>query len=257
MFKNPFSFSGRIRRTELGVSYVIIFGCIMGLAFIDDMLGVSGGHILVQLIAIFWVLLSQGAKRCHDLGKSGFYQLIPFYVFVMLFREGQKKRNRYGQDPVLVENLEREFPLPSNNNGFSFPNLKQKEDIVSELISGTLLTLLAVAVLNYYFYLEEFLYFITASILVVMGYYVILSIGYRRVAIFNLTKYFLLHRLIFSTLLYLCIIVYSVYSDNLSFIDFWNTEGDFGYVFSIFILSYIPYLIFKSRKSIKPVCLEA
>jgi uncharacterized membrane protein YhaH (DUF805 family) len=44
-------------------------------------------------------MLAQGAKRCHDRGNSGWYQLIPFYSLWMLFAEGDQQANSYG-NPV-------------------------------------------------------------------------------------------------------------------------------------------------------------
>lgn len=49
-------------------------------------------------IAYWYVSLAVGAKRCHDLGLSGWFQLIPFYVFVMLFSSGDGADNEYGYE---------------------------------------------------------------------------------------------------------------------------------------------------------------
>lgn len=51
------------------------------------------GHCLVLVRSGSWV------KRCHDRGNSGWYQLIPFYVLVMLFGDGDDYDNGYGPDP--------------------------------------------------------------------------------------------------------------------------------------------------------------
>ena len=47
---------------------------------------------LVFLMLIFFL----GAKRCHDLGKSGWWQFIPFYILWMLFKKGDNFNNKYG-----------------------------------------------------------------------------------------------------------------------------------------------------------------
>ena len=44
-----------------------------------------------------YLCLTVGAKRCHDLGHSGWFQMIPFYGLVMLFASGDKKDNKYGE----------------------------------------------------------------------------------------------------------------------------------------------------------------
>lgn len=50
-------------------------------------------------IPLIWFFLAQGAKRCHDRGNSGWYQLIPFYGFWMLFADGDAGVNNYGVNP--------------------------------------------------------------------------------------------------------------------------------------------------------------
>jgi serine/threonine protein kinase len=86
MFSKPFSFNGRIRRTEYGLS--IIISATINLITL-------GIGILLTLP----YMLAQGAKRCHDLGKSGWYQLIPFFGIWMLFVEGSVDENKYGPSP--------------------------------------------------------------------------------------------------------------------------------------------------------------
>jgi uncharacterized membrane protein YhaH (DUF805 family) len=48
--------------------------------------------------------LAQGAKRCHDRGNSGWYLLIPFYVFWMLFADSDIGANEYGLNPKGIGN---------------------------------------------------------------------------------------------------------------------------------------------------------
>jgi uncharacterized membrane protein YhaH (DUF805 family) len=81
MFKNPFSFKGRIRRTEYGLSYIISMVLIAFMNFLSTPSIVSSIGFFVFLVLAIWFLFAQGAKRCHDLGNSGWWQLIPFMVF--------------------------------------------------------------------------------------------------------------------------------------------------------------------------------
>jgi uncharacterized membrane protein YhaH (DUF805 family) len=55
--------------------------------------------IFLGFIPLLWFLWAQGAKRCHDIGKSGWWQIVPFYVLWMLFQAGDPYENEYGDNP--------------------------------------------------------------------------------------------------------------------------------------------------------------
>lgn len=101
MWKRPFSFKGRIRRTEYGLTYLITYILYSILMFLSVAADSGIVWIITWLIYIvfIWLLYAQGAKRCHDLGHSGWFQIIPFYFFVMLFANGEKGCNKYGNNP--------------------------------------------------------------------------------------------------------------------------------------------------------------
>jgi uncharacterized membrane protein YhaH (DUF805 family) len=102
MFINPFSFEGRIRRAEYGLSIIIV-------AIINYLINYClGADIVFFLLCIplIWFLYAQGAKRCHDLQKSGWWQLIPFYGFWLIFQDGNKGENQYGENPKGFQNTE-------------------------------------------------------------------------------------------------------------------------------------------------------
>jgi uncharacterized membrane protein YhaH (DUF805 family) len=96
MFRNPFSFNGRIARTEYALSlltYVIVLVC----------QAYYGGHFaklfIIAFIPVLWFLWAQGAKRCHDINSSGWMQIVPFYFLWLLFASGDKGTNQYGPSP--------------------------------------------------------------------------------------------------------------------------------------------------------------
>lgn len=119
MFKNPFSFEGRIRRTEYGLSqiiYYILYVIFSAVTLYEDL---SWWFLFIPII---WFNLAQGAKRCHDMGNSGWFQLIPIYnPFFLIFKEGEPKSNQYGDNPKLLkehnndssDNLNKELNNPS------------------------------------------------------------------------------------------------------------------------------------------------
>jgi uncharacterized membrane protein YhaH (DUF805 family) len=98
MFKDPFSFYGRIRRTELALTQ-ILYMVIYFFVLVFENNETVGGWIGFILLLPGYLLISQGAKRCHDLGKSGWWQLVPFYGLMMFFSAGDFGPNEYGDNP--------------------------------------------------------------------------------------------------------------------------------------------------------------
>ncbi len=150
MFKNPFSFNGRIRRTEFGISYVLFIFLFYMFVFMIEELNLVGFQVVLIFCTGYWFLLAQSAKRCHDLGNSGFYQLIPFYFFALIFSEGHNRTNMYGQDPKLLELYDREGKKPSTANKLIFPEEKTLIASGSEMLSGIMITALCIVLLNYF-----------------------------------------------------------------------------------------------------------
>ena len=96
-----FSFSGRLRRTEYGISMIVywIICQILGLIAPSLRSGVELACYWIILIFVIWFGLAQGAKRCHDRNNNGLWQFIPFYGLWMLFGDGDPYENDYGPDP--------------------------------------------------------------------------------------------------------------------------------------------------------------
>lgn len=96
MFSKVFSFKGRIRRLEYGLSFIIFY---FSLTFSSLLAESSPLFFLILCVPNYWFLWAQGAKRCHDRGNTGWYQLIPFYVLWMLFGDSDIGTNNYGANP--------------------------------------------------------------------------------------------------------------------------------------------------------------
>src|SRR5690606_9499111 len=99
MFENPFSFKGRIRRTEFGISLIIYAILLVIVNLILEENGEDAIVLVVCYIPILWFLFAQSCKRCHDLGNSGWWQFIPLYGLWLLFQDGQPTVNQYGDNP--------------------------------------------------------------------------------------------------------------------------------------------------------------
>jgi uncharacterized membrane protein YhaH (DUF805 family) len=148
MFLQVFSFTGRIRRLEYILSVMIavsafwlmllIFQFVAGLNYLlsDQSLlhsGMESSPVLwiISLILIIF-LFAQGAKRSHDIGLSGWWQLMPLYDIVLIFFAGTKGPNRDGPDPRLL--LSSPPPLPLAVPSSSSPPLPN--EIVSSHLEG-------------------------------------------------------------------------------------------------------------------------
>jgi len=113
MFRNALSFKGRIGRREyiLDVIFAFVWLIFLGFIFIlvsSLLLLVTFGRTVFLVVNILslaffisaaFLLVSQGAKRCHDIGKSIWFIFIPLYGFVLLFIKGQQHPNKYGEIP--------------------------------------------------------------------------------------------------------------------------------------------------------------
>lgn len=109
-----FSFEGRVGRlqywaTVFGGMFVFFLPIILVAKYIEG----TSSYTMFTIAGILWAFLyyyivyAVGAKRCHDLEHSGWFQFIPFYAFVMLFSSGDIDENEYGKenDGVSMESL--------------------------------------------------------------------------------------------------------------------------------------------------------
>ena len=106
MFKNPFSFKGRIGRIEYLISFLIFTGIALLVSMIiDTKNGVIAEISLILFMPIAWFQLAQSAKRCHDTGRSGWWQLIPLFWIILIIAKGDVRGNRYGYRPKVAVSL--------------------------------------------------------------------------------------------------------------------------------------------------------
>lgn len=100
-FKNYAVFSGRARRSEYWYFTLFHVIIIYGLTILNAAQESTFLTILVtayQLVA-FIPSLAVGVRRMHDVGKSGWYLLIPIYNLVLACTNGTVGENEYGEDP--------------------------------------------------------------------------------------------------------------------------------------------------------------
>lgn len=108
--QNYANFNGRDTRPQFWWFYLCLF-------IISFIAGFIAGLIQVQLLSTIVSLvflipnLAAAVRRVHDVGKSGWFILIPIYNIILLATEGEDRDNEYGPNPRRTE-----------NNSFDFEN---------------------------------------------------------------------------------------------------------------------------------------
>ena len=104
--KNYANFEGRARRKEYW--YFVLVNMIISfvLGFVSGLAGLTFGPAgengildTIYSLAVLIPSIAVGVRRMHDVGKSGWYLLIPFYNLYLAVTEGEAKRNEYGDNP--------------------------------------------------------------------------------------------------------------------------------------------------------------
>jgi uncharacterized membrane protein YhaH (DUF805 family) len=105
------TFSGRARRKEYW--YFILFSFILQFV-VPVVLGLVEGKFILEegqepfLPGVVSFLVNLGLltpscavfwRRMHDVGKNGWFGLIPIYNLILACQDGNKGENRFGPDP--------------------------------------------------------------------------------------------------------------------------------------------------------------
>jgi len=106
-WKSLFSFNGRVRRTRYWLTIICMSLLLLPANLAgDDMSEGIAIFTLLILIPALWIMWANIAKRCHDLGHSGFFGLlflIPLVNFCigiyLAFFKGDTNDNEYGPSP--------------------------------------------------------------------------------------------------------------------------------------------------------------
>ena len=127
MFANLISFEGRIRRAEFAITLIL---CYFVRSFLLAIFGEF--NLLSTISSVFLVLIffSQSVKRLHDMDQTGWLAILPVYnPILLLFVDGTRGKNQYGEDPKRRAPLSETFstahqPTPSN---FPLPDIPSTE----------------------------------------------------------------------------------------------------------------------------------
>ena len=105
VLKNYADFEGRARRKEYWMFF--LFNTLIGYGLL--ILATIAELPVLMFAAILYFLgvvipsIALGVRRMHDVGKSGWFILIPIYSFILTCTESEKGENKYGANPKLEE----------------------------------------------------------------------------------------------------------------------------------------------------------
>jgi len=116
VLKNYVGFSGRARRREFWMFQLFNAIFLVAAMVLDNVLGLASKDLgygpIYGLYALVLLLpsIAVAARRLHDIGKSGWWQLIAIIpiigviaLIVWYVREGDHVDNAYGPDPKAGE----------------------------------------------------------------------------------------------------------------------------------------------------------
>jgi uncharacterized membrane protein YhaH (DUF805 family) len=111
VLKKYATFDGRAHRTEFWMFVLVNILISIGLNIVDAVIGTNGeygGGVLSSIysLAVLIPTLAVGARRLHDIGKSGWWQLlalIPIVGAIILIvwfaTKGHESENEHGANP--------------------------------------------------------------------------------------------------------------------------------------------------------------
>jgi uncharacterized membrane protein YhaH (DUF805 family) len=133
-FQNYAVFNGRARRSEYW--YFVLFNFIISfvLGYVGQFVGKFNLSNLYSL-AVLVPSIAVGVRRMHDVGKSGWFLLIPIYNLILAFTDGVTGENKYGTNPKVVENDVSNITNTSTLEGNKYRVMKQESSPVNDVTS--------------------------------------------------------------------------------------------------------------------------
>ena len=108
-----FSINGRIRRSTFWTRYIVASAIIILVGLMSTTNTLPEILILYIILIVEIFVIIQCVKRMHDVGKSGWFIIIPIYSLVLaFFKDGTVGNNKYGENPK-EKNLQKRVLLNS------------------------------------------------------------------------------------------------------------------------------------------------
>jgi len=120
-----FNIKGRINRKSFILRWLFSFGLfvIFTLGYYNGFFADNDSRMFIFFETIYFYILPlfisifnliQGAKRMHDVNKSGWYFFIPLHNIYLTFSPGTIGNNDYGIDPSPTKNIQYFDEIESN-----------------------------------------------------------------------------------------------------------------------------------------------
>jgi uncharacterized membrane protein YhaH (DUF805 family) len=103
-FKKFATFNGRSRRKEYWLFFLFNMVVVLIIALVESSLNAGEVKRTASLADLYNLIvlipsIAVGVRRMHDVGKSGWFILVPIYSLVLLVTDGMTGKNKYGYDP--------------------------------------------------------------------------------------------------------------------------------------------------------------
>lgn len=98
-FKKYADFNGRARRKEYWMFMLFHVIIVYSLLFLMMKFPTAAFAYLAYLIGSLVPAFAVGVRRMHDVGKSGWYILIPIYSLILACTDTEDGPNEYGDNP--------------------------------------------------------------------------------------------------------------------------------------------------------------
>lgn len=109
-YKNYANFSGRDTKQQYWMFYLFYMIAYIILSVIDGVIGTGGLLGGIFALATFIPSIAIATRRLHDIGKSGWWQLIALIpligvivLIVFMVKQGMMGDNQFGNDPRGTE----------------------------------------------------------------------------------------------------------------------------------------------------------
>jgi uncharacterized membrane protein YhaH (DUF805 family) len=105
-FSRYAKFEGRASRPEFWYWFGFVLVTSTLLYLVEGSMPTAGGFGGLARLFVLLTLcptLAVGARRMHDIGRAGWWQLVPVYSWYLAAQPGVESDNRYGVPPGMSE----------------------------------------------------------------------------------------------------------------------------------------------------------